>query len=95
VTEPEFRYEREAAATLDRLRAEASDRLWGKICDALDTIIDRPDSRDARAEELRGRDGKAVWKVDVFDRAGDYALLWHHDEHGVIVIAWIGLWPPG
>jgi hypothetical protein len=47
-----------------------------------------------RAEELRGRDGKAVWKVDVFDGSEDWAVLWHPNDSGLVVIAWIGLWPP-
>ena len=70
------------------------DRLWERLCDAIDLIVDRPDSREARAEELRGREGKAVWKVDVFDRTDDWAILWHRDPAGAVVIAWIGLWPP-
>jgi hypothetical protein len=94
VTDPEFRFEKEAAGALDRLQADASDRLWERICDAIDMIIDRPDSREARAEELRGRDDKAVWKVDAFDRDGDWAILWHLDNEGLVVIAWLGLWPP-
>jgi hypothetical protein len=92
--EPEFRYEVEAAKSLHRLEQEASDRLWGRLCDAIDLIIDHPDSREARGEELRGREGKAVWKVDVFDGTDDWAILWHRDSSGVVVIAWIGSWPP-
>lgn len=95
MTDPEFCYEEQASAALDRLEAQASDRLWDKVRDAIDTIIDQPESRGARAEEPRGRDAKAVWKVDVFDRDGDWAILWHHNDDGLVVIAWIGLWPPG
>lgn len=87
MTSRSLRYEKEAAATLGRLEAEASDGLRQLMCDAIDTIIDRPDSREARAGELRGRGGKAVWKVDVFDRGADWAILWHHDAEGLVVIA--------
>lgn len=95
MTAAAFRYEREAAATIDRLHADASDSLWAKLCAAVDTIVDEPSTRAARAEELRGRGGKAVWKVDVFDDGDHWALLWHHDANDVVVLAWIGLWPPG
>jgi hypothetical protein len=94
VTAAGFRYEREAAATVDRLHAEASDSLWAKLCEAVDTIVDRPTSREARAQELRGRDGKAVWKLDLFDADEHWAVLWHHDADGFVVIAWVGEWPP-
>jgi len=95
VTAAKFRYEGEAADTIDRLHADASDSPWTKLCDAVDTIVDHPDSRDARAEELRGRGGKAVWKVNVFDGREHWALLWHYDAGRTVVIAWVGRWPPG
>lgn len=90
----DFRYEIEAERVLDELRERATDRLWERFCDAIDVIVDHPDSREARGEELRGREGKAVWKVDVFDGSDDWAILWHRDDEGGVVIAWIGLWPP-
>ncbi len=93
MSDPDFRYEAEVQHVLDKLEADAGDRLWNRICDAIDLIVDHPDSRQARGEELRGREGKAVWKVDVFDGTDDWAILWHHDS-GRVVIAWIGLWPP-
>lgn len=92
---PRFRYGVDARHALDQLEADASDRLWTLLCDAIDLIVDYPGSREARGEELRGRGGKAVWKVDVFDGIDDWAILWHHDEAGLVVIAWVGLWPPG
>jgi hypothetical protein len=95
VTGSRFRYSHDAARALDLLHADASDTLWERLCDAIDTIVDHPESREARAEELRGRGGKAVWKVDVFDGDEHWAMLWHHDTHDRVVIAWIGRWPPG
>ncbi|MHB8452594.1 MAG: hypothetical protein ACYDAQ_19380 [Mycobacteriales bacterium] len=94
MTDRAFRHEHEAASALTKLEADASDQLWNHICDAIDLLIERPDSRAARAEELRGRGGKAVWKIDVFDRSDNWVILWHHDTQGGIVIAWIERWPP-
>lgn len=94
MTAPSFRYTREARRALDGLEASASDRLWNRLCDAIDLILDHPGSREARAEELRGREDKVVWKVDVFDQHDDWAILWHEDDRGAVVIAWIGIWPP-
>jgi hypothetical protein len=95
VAAPRFEYSDDAREALDRLENEVPDRLWNAICDAIELIVDHPDSREARAEELRGHDEKAVWKVDIFDGSDDWAILWHPNESGLVVIAWIGLWPPG
>lgn len=92
---PRFEYGKDARKALDRLEVEAPDRLWDALCEAIELIVTRPDSREARADELRDRAGGAVWKVDVFDRGDDWAVLWHRNDAGLVVIAWIGLWPPG
>lgn len=94
MSQQQFYYELEAARVLNRLQQEASDRLWDRLCDAIDLIVDHSDSREARGEQLRARDDKAVWKVDIFDGMDDWAILRHHDQHGAVVIAWIGPWPP-
>ncbi|HVT21643.1 MAG TPA: hypothetical protein VHD58_10875 [Mycobacteriales bacterium] len=91
---PRFEYSEDARKALDRLECEAGNRLWDDLCGAIELIVTHPDSREARGEQLRGRDDRAVWKVDVFDGSDDWAVLWHHNASNRVVIAWIGLWPP-
>jgi hypothetical protein len=94
VTAPRFEYSEDARKALDRLESEAGDRLWNDVCDALELIVTHSDSREARAEQIRGRDDRVVWKVNVFAGSDAWAVLWHYDQAGLVVIAWIGRWPP-
>lgn len=91
--EPPVFYAHQADETLDRLEADpAATALWNAVCDALDLIIDHPDSAPARREALRTTAGTTVWHVPVHAprEADDWAILWHRTDAGQILIAYIG-----
>lgn len=86
-------YSPQAAQTLDGLEADpGSVDLWNALCDALDLIIDHPDSAPARRTALKTTAGTTVWHVSVRvpREADDWAILWHQDDTGQILIAYIG-----
>lgn len=91
--EPVVYYSRQASEALDKIEASPERvELWDALCDALDLIIDHPDSAQARREALRTATGMTVWRVTVRvpRDSDDWAVLWHHDDVGRILIAYIG-----
>lgn len=91
--EPAVYYSGQAADALDKVEADpGAVELWNALCDALDLIIDHPDSAPARRDALRTTAGTTVWRgtVRVPRETDDWAILWHHDETGRILIAFIG-----
>lgn len=91
--EPVVYYSGQAAETLDKIEADpGAVDLWNALCDTLDLIIDHPDSAPARRDALRTATGTTVWRVTVRvpRETGDWAVLWHHDKTGRILIAFIG-----
>lgn len=94
MTEPEpVIYSRQANETLDKIEADPeATALWNALCDALDLIIDHPDSAQARRAGLRTAAGTTVWHVTVRAprETDDWSILWHHNDAGQILIAYIG-----
>lgn len=91
--EPVVYYSDQAAETLDKVEADpGSLDLWNALCDTLELIIDHPDSAPARRDALRTATGTTVWRVTVRvpRETDDWTVLWHHDETGRILIAFIG-----
>jgi plasmid stabilization system protein ParE len=94
VTEPDpVVYSRQASETLDKIEADPeASHLWNALCDALDLIIDHPDSAQARRAALRTAAGTTVWYVTVRAprETDDWMVLWQHNEADQILIAYIG-----
>lgn len=94
MTEPEpVVYSRQASETLDKIEADPeTTALWNALCGTLDLIIDHPDSAQARRAALRTAAGTTVWHVTVraAPETDDWAILWHHNDAGQILIAYIG-----
>lgn len=93
MTGPVVYYSGQAAEALDKIETdpEAAD-LWNALCDTLDLIIDHPDSAAARRGALRTATGTTVRRVTlrVPRESDDWSILWHHDDAGRILIAFIG-----
>ncbi|MGH3504798.1 MAG: hypothetical protein ACRDQA_28470 [Nocardioidaceae bacterium] len=86
-------YSRQAGEALDKIEADPeATALWNALCDALDLIIDYPDSAQARRASLRTSTGTTVWHVTVRAprEADDWAVLWQRGPSGQILIAYIG-----
>lgn len=84
------------AEQLDAIEFDDSRRpLWNAICDALDTIFDKPDSIDARKRRLDTRNGVTAWLVPLRDTREDqnWAVLWSEVEEGPLIV-YVGPWPP-
>ncbi len=95
MTEPEpvVYYSEQAAEALDKIEADpGSVDLWNALCDGLDLIVDHPDSAPARRNALRTATGTTVWRVviRVPRETDDWTILWHQDDTGRILIAFIG-----
>ena len=91
--EPAVYYSRQAAEALDKIEVDpAAVDLWNALCDTLDLIIDHPDSAPARRNALQTTAGTTVWQVTIRipRETDDWAILWHHDDTGRILIAYIG-----
>jgi hypothetical protein len=87
-------YSPQAAAALDKLEADAAaGDLWNAVCDALDLILDRPGSAQARREALHTAAGTTIWKVPVRAprETDDWVVLWAYGEHGRILITYTGV----
>ncbi len=92
-SEPVIYYSWQAAEALDKIEADPEAvALWNALCDTLDLIVDHPDSAAARRDALRTATGTTVWRVTVRvpRETDDWAILWHHDDTGRILIAFIG-----
>ena len=91
--EPVVYYSGQAVEAVDKIEAdpEALD-LWNGICDCLDLILDHPDSAPARRDALRTATGTTVWRVTVRVpcEVDIWAILWHQDDTGRILIAFVG-----
>ena len=72
-----LRYSPEASAQLDKLELGPDEELWNAVCAAIDLLVDRPDSPEARREALLTAGGNTVWRVPVrHSTMDDYCVLW-------------------
>jgi hypothetical protein len=95
VSEPEpVVYSRQASEALDTIETDPrATALWNALCDALDLIIDHPDSAQARRAALRTAAGSTVWHVSIRtpQESDDWAILWQRNDAGQILIAYVGI----
>jgi hypothetical protein len=90
---PDVVYSRQAYDALDRIESDPeSASLWNALCDALDVIIEQPNSAAARRDALRTSIGTTVWRVSVRAprETDDWMVLWHRDDAGRVLIAYVG-----
>lgn len=84
----------EADAQLDALQLGPDAELWNAVCDALDLIVDRPDSAEARREAIVTAAGRTIWMVPVrHSSLDDVVVLWAV-ENDIEYVLYVGPMPP-
>lgn len=69
-------YTEDVKRALFKLQIGSDLRLLHAVCDAIDLICDRGNSREARVELLVTENGNKAFRVPVRDSRYDWCLLW-------------------
>lgn len=87
--QPDYRL---VESTLDDLELGSDARLVDAVYDAIDLILDRPESAEARRGLVHSRGGRPVWIVPVSASLHEWSVMWWQDG-SVAVFAYAGPWP--
>jgi hypothetical protein len=82
---------------LDAIEFDDSRRpLWEAIVDAINEILDHPESARSKEHLIITSTGGLVWRVPlrVPSERNDHSVLWGYSKEGLPVIAYVGPWPP-
>jgi hypothetical protein len=82
---------------LDKIMFDLSRRpLWQAVVDAINEILDHPESARSKEHLMVTSHGGEVWRVPlrVSSERDDHSVLWSYNEEDLPTVLYVGPWPP-